>query len=392
MDDQKNTMNGQSSGKSWFEMMQEDKAYCYSVLQSDEFPVEKIKLLVCNPQSSDNIVLDLIKHGEDLRNRLYENKVFPNGDDLRVFLSRNKSRFDAIGVCFKEIEADSDVPKINQRFLLDVEIALIMRDIYDSEDMVLKISHDCTDAERVENFVNAALAVVDAVAKYKNMAFPLDDMENRAYVCLQEVYIRNFFDILREDEEEEDEEYEDFEENEGSDVASEAVKSEEIKSEEPVFENKATDNANSTAKAVKKKKKIPFIFIVDIVCLVIFLVLTILAVIMQDSTVNIIMLITGILEVGVAVLLFYIARQRERFTCPQCGTKRVHHRVHLSTSNHITTTNGNRKTTYKHQYLDTYTCPECGCELEVKVNKDGGYYMEFADGTEGDHRIWPNEF
>ena len=387
MDDQKNMMNDQSSGKTWFEMMKEDKAYCYSVLEADKTPIEKIKLLVCNPQSSSNIALDLIEYGQDLRNRLYENKVFPNGDDLRAFLARNKSRFDAIGICFKEIEADSDISKIDQRFLLDVEAALMIRDLYDGENMILKISHDCTDCERVETFVNDALAIVDVIARYKNMAFPLDDMENRAYAVLQNAYIRNFFDILREDEEEEDEEDEDFEENEESDAASEAVKS-----EEPVFENKAAGNANSGATAVKKKKKIPFIFILDIICLVIFVVLTILAVSTQNSTVNVIMLVTGILEVGVAVLLFYIARQRERFTCPQCGTKRVHHRVHLSTSNHITITNGNRKTTYKHQYLDTYICPECGCELEVKVNKDGGYYMEFADGTEGDHRIWPNEF
>lgn len=188
---------------------------------------------------------------------------------------------------------------------------------------------------------------------------------------------KSWFEMMEEDK---------LEENEESDVASEKVES-----EEPLFENKAMGNMNSTATAAKKKK-IHFIFIVDIVCLAVFVILTIIAAITKNSTVNIIMLITGILEIGVAVLLFYIARQRERFTCPQCGTKRVHHRVHLSTSNQVTTTNGNRKTTYKHQYLDTYTCTACGCELKVKVDKNGGYYMQFADGTEGDHRIWPNEF
>ena len=104
------------------------------------------------------------------------------------------------------------------------------------------------------------------------------------------------------------------------------------------------------------------------------------------------MLVTGVLEVGAAALLFYIARQRERFTCPECGTKRVHHRMLYQTTNRVSTTNGNRKTTYQHQYIDTYTCPECGRESEERVNKSGGYYMQFADGTVGDHRIAPNEF
>lgn len=383
MDDQKNTMNDQSSSKSWSEMMKEDKAYCSSVLELNEMPIEKIKRLVCNPQSSDNIVLDLIKYGEDLRNRLYGNKVFPNGEDLRVFLARNDTRFTAIGICFKEIKADSELSKMDQRFLLDVEAALIIRDLYTGENMLPDISHDCSDFERVNNFVNDALAIVDVIAKYKNMAFPLDGPKNRAYVCLQEMHIRKFFDILREDEEDEDE---NLEETEKFDVGADTVNSEEYS-----VENNATANVNSSSNK-NKKKKLPLIFVADIICLAIFVVLTLLAVIIKDSTVNVIMLVIGVLEVGAAVLLFYIARQRERFTCPQCGTKRVHHRVHLSTTNHVTTTNGNRKTTYKHQYLDTYTCPNCGCELEEKVDKNGGYYMQFADGTEGDHRIWPNEF
>ena len=50
------------------------------------------------------------------------------------------------------------------------------------------------------------------------------------------------------------------------------------------------------------------------------------------------------------------------------------------------------KTTFKHHYIDTYTCPECGTEMEEKVRKSGGEYTIRNSGHVSDTRREPMEF
>ena len=160
----------------------------------------------------------------------------------------------------------------------------------------------------------------------------------------------------------------------------------------------STVGENAPKKPVKKKKSA--VLVISLITLGIFAVLIVLAIILKDSLINYILLGTGVAELAAAIILFYTARQRERFICPECGTKRIHHRRWLSTSNKVTTSyyevashpEGNRKITYTHHYADTYTCPNCGCEMEENVNKSGGQYVEFNDGHVNDTRRAPNEF
>ena len=153
-------------------------------------------------------------------------------------------------------------------------------------------------------------------------------------------------------------------------------------------------------KPKKEKKKFSFLTICLIACGVIPILFILLAIITKESLFNNILLVIGLLEVGIAYVMYRIILHRERFTCPQCGTKRIHNRQFEHTTTHITSKPskpgggyiGFRNIEYTHHYTDTYTCPECGEQKVEQVKKRGGYFKEYEDGRIEDERTEPREF
>ncbi len=47
---------------------------------------------------------------------------------------------------------------------------------------------------------------------------------------------------------------------------------------------------------------------------------------------------------------------------------------------------------YTHEYMDTYTCLQCGTVEKVETQSGGGTYEEYQDGQVFDHRTKPREF
>ena len=93
---------------------------------------------------------------------------------------------------------------------------------------------------------------------------------------------------------------------------------------------------------------------------------------------------------------YKIVQHRERYTCPECGTKRIHHRRYLNTTSVTKTYSSNQSgldtTTYTHHYHDTYVCPHCGETKHENVSKHGGTLRVHDTGYVDDSRIAPREF
>lgn len=152
---------------------------------------------------------------------------------------------------------------------------------------------------------------------------------------------------------------------------------------------------NSTEKKVvpKKKKAGLIVLIVGIsICLAMFLVGLVLA-LGENELGNFVLFVTGVLDLIVAFIIIRIGVRIGRYTCPECGSKRKHHRHYLETTERITGNSEARKYIYTHHYEDTYTCPMCGEESTVSVKKRGGEVVHnFKTGSINDKRIDPMEF
>ena len=134
------------------------------------------------------------------------------------------------------------------------------------------------------------------------------------------------------------------------------------------------------------------LFIVAGVLLAISVVLILLAVLTKSSVFNFILFICGIIEITVGIIFFKIAKRRIRYTCPDCGTQRKHHRAYISTTKRDSNNTEAFTSKYTHHYLDTYVCPACGCKMDEKVKKSGGTYVVYKDNRVDDRRIEPEEF
>lgn len=115
-----------------------------------------------------------------------------------------------------------------------------------------------------------------------------------------------------------------------------------------------------------------------------FLLLVILAATLKKPIINLMLLIVGIFDIVLSIIVYKIVDLKEKYVCPNCGARRVHHRQFLRTDSKSTSSS---KVEYYHKYYDTYSCPECGETYSCYVTKNGGY----IDGT-GDHTNMPNEF
>ena len=116
----------------------------------------------------------------------------------------------------------------------------------------------------------------------------------------------------------------------------------------------------------------------------------------SNSVGNNMLIMSGIAELLLAIILYKIMIHMERYNCPKCAAKRVHHRRYVRTSEVDKDFNnqGGRtyKTIYTHHYVDTYVCPSCGETRTERITKSGGEYTELGNGTIKDTRKPPREF
>lgn len=119
------------------------------------------------------------------------------------------------------------------------------------------------------------------------------------------------------------------------------------------------------------------IFIVIALILIMILGI-ILSICMPISLGKTILKVSAFVEIISSIIgLVYLFR-KEKYICPECGTKREHHRQFIeTTSRQLTQTERNTSLTkrtviYKHVYLDTYVCPKCGETMENRATSEGG--------------------
>ncbi|MBR2444291.1 MAG: zinc-ribbon domain-containing protein [Clostridia bacterium] len=112
-----------------------------------------------------------------------------------------------------------------------------------------------------------------------------------------------------------------------------------------------------------------------------------------DKTGNILLLVSGLVEAISAFIMWKVIRYRERYICPECGTKRVHHRAWDGTNEKYEEYSNHSRITYTHIYIDTYECPKCYETLTERVKKSGGNLTEYEDtGRIVDNRVDVREF
>ena len=154
--------------------------------------------------------------------------------------------------------------------------------------------------------------------------------------------------------------------------------------------NKASQ-AREDQKPRKKKRKFKYKFLLfSIVVFVIGFIITVSA----DGIVgNILLLLSGGFDLIAAIVLFAIYSVKSKLTCPECGTRRVHKRVWLNTTEQMTRSTVTERISYTHRYEDYYICPECGETLKKIITKSGGSIVHyFSNGNIVDKTISYDKF
>lgn len=173
-----------------------------------------------------------------------------------------------------------------------------------------------------------------------------------------------------------------------------------IEEEEAILVKKNAEKKHveeDSKQKTEKKKKIGIFGILGIVVtgigFVTFVLGVILAYTIKDEAIgNILLLISGILELLIATILYKISIHKERFNCPVCGEKRVHHRTYLRTTENEKCNNVADTEIYTHHYRDTYVCNKCGETRVEMIKKSGGEYTQYSNGSIKDTRRAPKEF
>ena len=158
----------------------------------------------------------------------------------------------------------------------------------------------------------------------------------------------------------------------------------------------AEDTTKKKGKAEEKKKKISVGMIISIAAtallFIFFIVGLILAFDKESTAGNTLLLVGGIFDLIIAFVLYKIMIHIERFNCPKCGAKRVHHREYKRTTKKEKEFKDSSITTYTHHYHDTYECPQCGETRHEQVTGSGGSYYEYDNGNDRDATRPPKEF
>lgn len=158
---------------------------------------------------------------------------------------------------------------------------------------------------------------------------------------------------------------------------------------------------NKQNKNLSKSVKIMLVITV-IATAILVLGLILILTIKTSSVGNFIIAVAGLIELIGSLALFGIFRHRQKFICPECGTKRTQHRKFLRTTQqqhtaiiHEKDGDSYQKRTvhYTHEYLDSFICPSCGETMEIHTKGDGGYVKYDGYGNiENDSRKAPKEF
>lgn len=180
----------------------------------------------------------------------------------------------------------------------------------------------------------------------------------------------------------------------------EAIYEEEAEEEAPVrpVAPKPTARANSAAPNNKeeKKKKISVGMIISIAATAVLFIFFIVGLVMafdkESTSGNVLLLVGGIFDLIIAFVLYKVMIHLERYNCPKCGAKRVHHREYKRTTKKEKEFKDSSITTYTHHYHDTYECPQCGETRHEQVTGSGGSYYEYDNGNDRDATRPPKEF
>ena len=151
----------------------------------------------------------------------------------------------------------------------------------------------------------------------------------------------------------------------------EPVQEEDYGSVNPVIPTAEDAHGEEPAKKKRKLSKLNIFFIIVAAPLVAFYIVAI--VLAATKVTPWLLLLSGILDFGVAVATYYIWDYRERYICPECGTKRTRVRVLTETKRKAKPPiKGVKEIVLTHYYDATYTCPKCGCELKQREYSSGG--------------------
>lgn len=162
--------------------------------------------------------------------------------------------------------------------------------------------------------------------------------------------------------------------------------------------NVRTNKIKNTSTSFPKKQLITLIIIVSCV-LFIMLLGVVLTLTVPNGLGKTILEVSAFIEIFGAIIGFIFFYKKMYYTCPECGTKREHHRQFLETTsrqlvqNERDTSLTKRTVIYKHVYLDTYVCPKCGETMENRVTSDGGKIVyDYRDVITYDNTKPPKEF
>ncbi len=154
-----------------------------------------------------------------------------------------------------------------------------------------------------------------------------------------------------------------------------------------VDENSILDNQNehqpiervaSNVNSSLPKKQLTLLIILCVCALFFMLLGIILTLTVPNGLGKAILQATGFIEIFGAIIGLILMYRKMYYTCPNCGTKREHHRQFIETTSRQLAqterdTNLTKRTViYQHVYLDTYVCPKCGETMENRATSEGG--------------------
>ena len=154
-----------------------------------------------------------------------------------------------------------------------------------------------------------------------------------------------------------------------------------------VDENSILDNQNehqpiervaSNVNSSLPKKQLTLLIILCVCALFFMLLGIVLTLTVPNGLGKAILQATGFIEIFGAIIGLILMYRKVYYTCPNCGTKREHHRQFIETTSRQLTqterdTNLTKRTViYQHVYLDTYVCPKCGETMENRATSEGG--------------------
>ena len=143
-------------------------------------------------------------------------------------------------------------------------------------------------------------------------------------------------------------------------------------------EHQSIEHVSSNVNSSLPKKQLTLLIILC-GCALFFMILGIILILTVPNGIGkAILQATGFIEIFGAIIGLVLMYRKMYYTCPECGTKREHHRQFIeTTSRQLTQTERNTSLTkrtviYKHVYLDTYVCPKCGETMENRATSEGG--------------------